>query len=487
MLILAGVTIATLTGDNGIITRANQAKEETEEAEKEEKNDLEKQADFINEYTNGIEVEQVTDENPGVLETEGTDTYIINSIEDLVFFADDVTNGNTYEGQTVKLGLSLDFNSTKSYVDPLRTDYGQYGYDGELKTLLTTGGGFKSIGTNYDANINTNYFYGTFDGNNNVIYNLYQNYENSEYTSIIGFFSTSEGVIENLIIENANISSVTNNMHIVSGILVGRNKGSIINCGVSGNSKVTDNGVKSIYCSGITGQSMGSIEKCYSKANIEVSSNNSSEIRVGGITGALTEEYIQYCYNIGNITIDLNADIQIAVGGIAGGNNNKEISNCYNVGDINLNASCETTHKIFVGSVVGQSLEESSKMINCFNIGEMNIGVLNDTDETCIGNIVGILHLGTMDNCYNKGKMNLTDVKVQRVGQIAGMIHTATVNNCYGLIGQIEVIGNHYNSTLNNVKLVEENEMPDILQVLGENFKADTNNINNGYPILNWQ
>ena len=71
MLILAGVTIATLTGDNGIITRTNQAKEETEQAEKEEKYDLEKQADFINEYANGIEVEQVTDGNPGVLETEG--------------------------------------------------------------------------------------------------------------------------------------------------------------------------------------------------------------------------------------------------------------------------------------------------------------------------------------------------------------------------------------------------------------------------------
>ena len=37
LLILAGVTIATLTGDNGIITRANQAKTETEEAEDIEK------------------------------------------------------------------------------------------------------------------------------------------------------------------------------------------------------------------------------------------------------------------------------------------------------------------------------------------------------------------------------------------------------------------------------------------------------------------
>ena len=99
-----------MTGDNGILTRANQAKEETEQAEKEEKNDLEKQADFINEYTNGIKVEQVTDENPGVLEAEGTDTYIINSIEDLVFFADNVTKGNNYEGKIV---LSWQKNKTK--------------------------------------------------------------------------------------------------------------------------------------------------------------------------------------------------------------------------------------------------------------------------------------------------------------------------------------------------------------------------------------
>ena len=50
MLILAGATIATLTGDNGIITRANQAKEETEEAEKEEENILSSYEDKINEY-----------------------------------------------------------------------------------------------------------------------------------------------------------------------------------------------------------------------------------------------------------------------------------------------------------------------------------------------------------------------------------------------------------------------------------------------------
>ena len=68
--------------------------------------------DTINEYVTGIKVKQVTDTNPGALEGTGTDDdpYTINSIEDLVVFASNVTNGTTYEGQTVKLGLSLDFN-----------------------------------------------------------------------------------------------------------------------------------------------------------------------------------------------------------------------------------------------------------------------------------------------------------------------------------------------------------------------------------------
>ena len=186
LLILAGVSIATLTGPNGLLTRANEAKEETQNAEQEERYNIARQEDLINEYTSEIEVEQVTDTNPGVLEGSGTETepYVINSIEDLVFFAHDVTNGNNYEGEYVSLGLSLDFNSTKSYVEAYRTDYGEYGYDGELKTLLTSGEGFKPIGTTFDTDISTNYFCGTFDGSYYTIYNMYQKIENSDYITI---------------------------------------------------------------------------------------------------------------------------------------------------------------------------------------------------------------------------------------------------------------------------------------------------------------
>ena len=50
LLILAGVTIATLTGDNGILTRAQEAKNKTEQAQKDEENILSSYEDKINEY-----------------------------------------------------------------------------------------------------------------------------------------------------------------------------------------------------------------------------------------------------------------------------------------------------------------------------------------------------------------------------------------------------------------------------------------------------
>ena len=63
LLILAGVSIAMLTGENGILTQAQNAKDRTNEAAKNEQLDLARQEDFINETLNGVEVEQVTDSN----------------------------------------------------------------------------------------------------------------------------------------------------------------------------------------------------------------------------------------------------------------------------------------------------------------------------------------------------------------------------------------------------------------------------------------
>ena len=58
MVFIVGVTITTLTGENGIIQRAVEAREETEEAEKIEQNTLNSYEDTINEYM-GIDWDRV--------------------------------------------------------------------------------------------------------------------------------------------------------------------------------------------------------------------------------------------------------------------------------------------------------------------------------------------------------------------------------------------------------------------------------------------
>lgn len=149
LLILAAVSIATLTGENGLLTRANEAKTKTEQAAKEEEINLQKAAEAIDKIT------QVTDTAPGILEGEGIEQnpYVINSIEDLVVFSYEVTNGRTFikdDGtkEYVELGQSLDFQSDKSYVNPNREDYVEYGYNGKLKETLNNSG-FIPIGITY--------------------------------------------------------------------------------------------------------------------------------------------------------------------------------------------------------------------------------------------------------------------------------------------------------------------------------------------------
>ena len=57
LLILAGVSIAMLTGDNGILTQAQKAKEETENAQIEEENILNDYENYLSQVTNGGFVE----------------------------------------------------------------------------------------------------------------------------------------------------------------------------------------------------------------------------------------------------------------------------------------------------------------------------------------------------------------------------------------------------------------------------------------------
>lgn len=459
LLILAGVTIATLTGNNGILEKAQQSKEKTEQAQKDEKEKLGNIEDLINEYSTNIKLEQVTDANPGMLEVmeNDTNTYIINSIEDLVFFANDVTKGNTYIGKTVKLGLNLDFKSNKSYVQPFRTDYGKYGYNGELKTLLTSERGFISIGVASNVEVKNHSFYGTFDGNGCVINNLYINVsvQDEVNDALFGLFGTNYGTIKNLGLSNVNIVT-----------------------------SLTTNGPNTLMVGGISGKNSGTIQNCFSTGNVLASGKGSSKTRVGGIVGHTFHGHINNCYNISKVSGTGNS--ATCVGGVSGILNNSTSENCFSVGNLSISTG---NNFLAIGGIIGYT-QENSILNNSYSINSI---INSDGYATYLymGGIVGYGNALTMNNCHDNGiiNQNATSGEDLYVGKIAGSnYNNGTITNCSYLKQEgYKAIGINYSVVNNNVEINYENQMPNVLDILGASFKKDINHINNGYPLLSWQ
>ena len=511
LLILAGVSIAMLTGDNGILSQAQRAKNETEKAQANETSDLANIESLINEYQSNINIPQVTDENPGELEQEDANTLVINSIEDLVFFSNDVTKGNNYEGKTVKLGVNLDFNSDKSYVNPNSTDYEKYGYNGPLKQALTTGSGFSPIGSQDE----TNSFYGTFDGNNKVICSLYINM-NSEENRVAGLFSSSYGEIRNLGLVNVNITAQLS----CAGGITAISYNNIYNCYVTGNIKVT--GSLWMQVGGICGllNNGGSVEKCYSTANVTATNisyegnvisggivgqanpgaviidkcyntgsiladgGENTEVNVGGIIGFSRNE-IKNCYNTGNI--EGKSDLTIDVGGISGYNDeSKNISYAYNTGIVKATGKALT---VFVGGICGSNY--ACTITNVFNTGDIISEINNiNNDTSSMGGLASGRYSGGIYNGYNIGNINSKDDTFEKVGSIIGLRFSMTLSNCNYLKGTYtKGIGKLYdnNDTTEGVFEKENiSDFPSVLDVVNVEgaFEEDNNNVNNGYPLL---
>ncbi len=440
ILILASVSIAMLTGNNGILTQAQNAKNETEAGQEKETSDLTNVESIINEYQNNIKIEQVTDKNPGILEQEDEKTLVINSIEDLVFFSYDVANGNTYEGEIVKLGLNLDFNSDKSYSNKDVTGF--CGYEGNLKIELTQKEGFKTIGESEE-----NPFLGEFDGMRNSLIGLNIKSENENQ----GLFCNNKGSIKKLNIINSKISG-----NYTVGSIAAINNGEVKDCLAQGVELTTKIG----ECGGICGKNSGKIEGCASRSDITGIGS------IGGIVAVnMSEGKVLSCYNTGNVYANENSSNVGGIVGLSDGN----IENCYNTGKVY--GKIENSS----GGIVG--FNQNGIVNNCYNLGI--IGGINQ-----IGGIAGA-NYNEVKNSYNIEEVKSED-NSNTVGAIVGSNNTqAKIDNCY-YSKDINAIGDDKGTSSNVIKLNLE-EIPDLLNIIGDNFKEDIGNINNGYPILSWQ
>ena len=332
LLILAGITIAILTGDNGILTKATESSETSEREKTRERIGLSVQAANIEgrgqlEYNNlneelkkefgednykilnvgkgyliivdnvqykidadgkveeGKEIGKSNIEYAGDLSkgrtydgtTEET-AYRINCIEDLVEWSN---NYSKYNSSYMELEKTLDFENTESYNDctAITTDINGNGQLEPLIQELTTGTGFNPIAR----------FNGIFEGDNNEIRNIYEDRVGNGGLII----SATEIKIYNLGI-TGRIKATNNAAGIISDSISSNIVNSYNKCNVK-----SDTGIAGGLVGNASVNSTHTVYNCYNEGSIE------AKTYAGGIMGLCHGEgcktYIHDCYNKGKI------------------------------------------------------------------------------------------------------------------------------------------------------------------------------------------
>ncbi len=120
LLILAGVSIAMLTGENGILTQAKRAKEETERAQEEEENILNSYEDYLSQAT-----------NDGYVESKGVNAPVLKDGMELVTYNEETKNWETNNSSSAYdyvAGTGTDDNNSSRWANAKLTIDGVESY-----------------------------------------------------------------------------------------------------------------------------------------------------------------------------------------------------------------------------------------------------------------------------------------------------------------------------------------------------------------------
>ena len=255
LIILAGITLVALSGENGILRQASKAKEETAKAEEKEKEDLkelEQQILLNTEVWNGT----VGNSYAGGTGSK-EDPYLIENGEQLAYLAEQVNNGEKYTGKYFKI----------------------------IKSINLGGANWIPIGGIIEENITDlddieNYFDGELDGQDNIIANLSITQNEQRPIGLVGMLGEN-GTVKNIKITSGNVAG-----EVYIGAIVGMSKGTIENC--INNAEIESKGA---YIGGIVGIAIsGNISNCVNEGNIIEKGEEGKA--VGGIVGQKTVEGI---------------------------------------------------------------------------------------------------------------------------------------------------------------------------------------------------
>jgi len=302
----------------------------------------------------------VVDENGnyGVKEwyDENATTLYINNIYELLAFAEAVNSGKTFKGQTVVLTADIDL----------------------------AGLNWTPIGND------TNYFWGTFDGQDHTISNMTINVNTPDTNQFVGFFGgVRKATLKNFKLTNVQIDVVGAKVRAAAVVAIAH-------------SNSENHTTANLNFENIT------VDGCVINAEAK-----SSSVAVGGLSG--------YCYpanmtniSVSNLTINPKASGSTFAGGLVGYMQGQNISNngntrayytvdTFNLKNITINSESDDS---LIGGFAGYTyygyITLKNATIDGFNV-EVDV-----TKEALVGGLIGLT------NRSDKG-YNFTDVKITNI------------------------------------------------------------------------
>ncbi len=204
-------------------------------------------------------------------------------------------------------------------------------------------------------------FKGKFNGNGKTISGLQIAASAGNNLGLFGIVD-SNSEVKGIALEDVQITANVGSSNI--GGLVGKNKGTVTECYVTG-------GIDAFYATyvgGIVGSSEGSVSNCYSAADVE------GGLFQGGIVGRVTAGTVNNCYSTGLVSGSMD------IGGIAGSISGGSVSQCFSMGTI---TATNNTGGI-AGSISGGSAAK---------LAALNFGVSGSSN---VGRVIGNKSGGTV-------------------------------------------------------------------------------------------
>ena len=471
LLILAGIAISAIAGQDGLFSKTQIAKAQTEIASEKEGISLAVTSAKISDNGYGsIEKENLQDainkqfgKDKAIVEDNGDQTYTVtmknteerkytveedgtivegkydkwdgtevteptekteNEIHiykasELKWLAEQVNNeGNLFEGYTIYLENNIDLGAREENGnwETETNETLKWTAIGKKKTLQATFDGKNHIIKGVYVN-DTENFNGIF-GNAYSILNL--TVKNS-YMKAAAFTGGIAGVSWNGTIDNChNINTIIIGIEGKSTFagIVGFSYSNVNNCSNTGKiiGSKTSNNIS--QTGGIVGNIYNNVTNCYNAGSV-----SGGGLHVGGIVGILADNMqISNCYNIGNITSEGKQ-----TGGILGtAGPSSQIADCYNIGTVTGNGDC-------VGGIAG-IVFESTPITDCYNTG-----IITGNNDY-VGGVVGAARASSqITNCYNTGAITGNEDVAGIVGLAANIV--TKCHNTGTITGNIEVGG----------------------------------------------